>query len=353
VIGHTLGLNHASENGAEYSDMTGQMSSSYIDANWPRKCFNGANQYHLGWFADRQVKWSGESIIKLATFVDYDSAADDEKVIVNIADQYYLQYNRKKGMNENTEENDDKVTIHKTINNGEIGQGTEFLDALGVGEMYHLSDPNLFIKVCEAYTSNADVMLLSFASESFGLCQAVASEQEPTDPPIDLPTEAPTDPPTDEPTPEPTDKPTEPPTDEPTEPPTDEPTPAPTEAPTDLPVSTKALTDLPAPTESPTHLPVTTNVPTFPIGDRFDTDTPEEDTLPPAVVTWQGDEETPPPVVLTFTLTPSGAPRTSEETSPYNPATEPPRPSDQAFTLLDFVRRFISWLYHFLFGRTK
>jgi hypothetical protein len=40
-IGHTIGLNHANENGEPYADLTGYMAAGYKDFKWPRKCFNG------------------------------------------------------------------------------------------------------------------------------------------------------------------------------------------------------------------------------------------------------------------------------------------------------------------------
>jgi hypothetical protein len=40
-IGHTMGLNHANENGQPYADSTGYMGGANITTDWPRKCFNG------------------------------------------------------------------------------------------------------------------------------------------------------------------------------------------------------------------------------------------------------------------------------------------------------------------------
>jgi len=168
-FGHTLGLGHSND------EMSAYMGASYPSTTFPRKCFNGYNNFHLGWYNDRKVDYE-ESMtsVKLVTFVDYDKTASDEPVIVNIDEKYFLQFNKKKDFNEetgdtNTWKTSNKVTIHTNITN----EDTELIAALDVGGIQHLTNPNVFVKVCESFTTNsgAEGMFISFSKSSSGLCQ--------------------------------------------------------------------------------------------------------------------------------------------------------------------------------------
>jgi len=166
-FGHTMGLGHADD------EMSAYMGASYSSPTWPRKCYNGYNNHHLEWFSDREWQWnvgSTQNDIALATFVDYDKTTANEHVLVNVANKFFLQYNRKKDFNVNTEDAVDKVTIHGTL----PAEDTKLLAALAVGESFHLSNPSVYVKVCRAYTSpasGADVMHVSFAPQASNLCK--------------------------------------------------------------------------------------------------------------------------------------------------------------------------------------
>lgn len=121
---HNLGLPHAYENGVEYEDETGYMGNAPQQINFPRKCYNGPNHWHLGWYS-RTLELNFESDapspptnVKLAAFVDYDMTSDEHYVIIKVGD-VYLQYNRATKFNVDTSEMKDMVTItefsnHKT-----------------------------------------------------------------------------------------------------------------------------------------------------------------------------------------------------------------------------------------------
>jgi len=166
-----MGLGHSDD------EMSSYMGASYIKSDWPRKCYNGYHNHLLGWY--NEVEWNKDlKSVKLATFVDSEKTAVDEFVTVTVANEYFFQYNVKKEMNENTEFAANRVTIHKTL----PSEDTELLAALDVGDVHHLEQPNVYVKVCEAYTTehDADVVLLSFASKERELCseQQVQEEEE-------------------------------------------------------------------------------------------------------------------------------------------------------------------------------
>lgn len=151
------------------------MSAGHKQRDWPRKCFNGLENYQLGWFKDRELRMSQGFemgfIIKLATFVDYQKSLQDEPVIVNIADQLFLQYNRAKEFNVDTEEKKDQVTITAP------GQGgTEGLAGLDVKQQYTVqnfqnSGRTLVIDVCSKIVgaNGEDIALMSIAYDK-SLC---------------------------------------------------------------------------------------------------------------------------------------------------------------------------------------
>jgi hypothetical protein len=164
-----LGLNHANEGGVAYGDSTGYMASGHKATDWPKKCFDGEKHWQLGWFFRRQQTLltkdlASGRLIKLATFVDYDKSEYDEPVLVRI-DDIFLQYNRAKEFNIDTEEKRDQVTITRRT-----GSGSDALAGLSQGDLYSeflLDDPNrtLLIEACGKQSGNrgADVMVISVA----------------------------------------------------------------------------------------------------------------------------------------------------------------------------------------------
>jgi Gametolysin peptidase M11 len=144
-LGHTLGLSHSNEQSMEYGDSTGYMSAAYSSPVWPRKCFNSAHNYQLQWYQKRHRNITTTNLIErsylinLATFVDYNITEKNEPVIVNVADVLYLQYNRAKLFNIDTEEMKDMITIVSGDGIYEGRPGTSLLGGLSIGirfEMY-------------------------------------------------------------------------------------------------------------------------------------------------------------------------------------------------------------------------
>jgi Gametolysin peptidase M11 len=179
--GHLLSLGHAGKDVYQYGDMTGYMGASYRNAVWPRKCFNGFDNWKLGWYKNRALRLNpiedGPLIIHLAAFVDYKLASTDELVLVNLSDVLVLQYNRAKGFNGDTEEKRDMVTITERA-----GTGTTGLAGLAVGDAFEIADyegsgMTLVVAVCSKDDSTAtspDVMTMSIAMDH-SLCGSPAN----------------------------------------------------------------------------------------------------------------------------------------------------------------------------------
>jgi hypothetical protein len=55
-VGHNLGLHHAGYGSEEYGDPSGYMGYSAVSDNaYSRMCYNAANNYQLGWYAQRSI----------------------------------------------------------------------------------------------------------------------------------------------------------------------------------------------------------------------------------------------------------------------------------------------------------
>lgn len=77
------------------------------------KCFNAAKNWKAGWYSDKAVTVdprSGSWFGKLAAYVDYKSVDNSYTVLIKIGN-YYMQFNKEKGINADSPEKEDTVTI--------------------------------------------------------------------------------------------------------------------------------------------------------------------------------------------------------------------------------------------------
>lgn len=199
-IGHTLGLQHSSRNGNEYDDQTGFMGYSYDSVGSPSKCFNGHKNYLLGWYSDRTLEvmpsslpWTGN----LVTFVDYDKTLSDEPVLIRVED-FFLQYNRAKSFNFQTEQDLDEVTITQGLNASSMSTAVGSLSMSNKTftiENYQGSN-TLIIEACAQQSisenDHADLYRVSIylATQSSGCVSTPPTGTTP--PPLVLSTPAPT-----------------------------------------------------------------------------------------------------------------------------------------------------------------
>ena len=162
------------------------MSRARKNKQSPQRCFNGQNNAHLQWYHDRERFLANSTTtvvpkeIRLAAFVDYKLTEAYEPVLVNIAHELYVQYNRAKGINSGTGEYRNTVTVTTKPQNG----GSQLVAALKVGETYTVPDfyghrRTLVIQVCEGVFGNLfqqpDYMLVSMG-ERRSACRADGGE---------------------------------------------------------------------------------------------------------------------------------------------------------------------------------
>jgi hypothetical protein len=197
-LGHTVGLlhSHSANNNDPYGDRIGYMGSGYTNPIWPRKCFNAYNLFMFQWYSDRHyniidVLFTGNHIVHLTSFPDYNITRSDQPVIINIENTYYLNYNRAKKFNIDTEHKKDQVSIIQPVDSG-----TNSLIGLTPGSNityevtnYKNSGKKLVIEACMVvnnYDSNnnndiADVVIVSIAidhSECSSIRQEIMERQQ-------------------------------------------------------------------------------------------------------------------------------------------------------------------------------
>jgi hypothetical protein len=196
-VGHGLGLGHANENGQDYTDFTSYMSAGHQRTNWPAKAFNANNFWVLGWYNDRSVSIDPvtPTLVKIAAFVDYDKTSAGEYVVAEIVvgdSNLYMQYNRAKGFNRDTEEQQDMLTIVATMD--EVGS-TNLVTGLDMADpTYWVPSSNLLIEVCRVNVGNgadvADSMIVSVGNGP-SLCGQVNTAAPPMESKESAPTPAP------------------------------------------------------------------------------------------------------------------------------------------------------------------
>mmetsp|Transcript_2633 Transcript_2633/g.3824 ORF Transcript_2633/g.3824 Transcript_2633/m.3824 type:complete len:330 (+) Transcript_2633:54-1043(+) len=98
-----MGLNVLPENGDDH----------------PRMCYNGPQNWQMGWYADKDFTvdlyagdWTGE----LVGFVDYDDIGENQFITIRLdaeraTDDYYIHFNRKASINDGVVEGGDQVLV--------------------------------------------------------------------------------------------------------------------------------------------------------------------------------------------------------------------------------------------------
>jgi len=157
-IGHNLGLQHSAHGGKSYGDQSGVMGYGYTQHNFPQMCFNAAKSWQLGWYNDKSLDIdlsNGPQGIYLDSFVDYDNVPVGEFVLLKIGTMHAI-YNKQKGINSETQEFQDRVTISQMATTDEK---SEVVAALSPNDEYQFTNTdgqNIHIKYCATDTENVD-----------------------------------------------------------------------------------------------------------------------------------------------------------------------------------------------------
>jgi len=127
-IRHNFNLAHSGGiDGAIYSDKTGFMGNP---AHAPgaryagNLCYDAAKSWQLGWYNDHDVTFYPENesstwgtVNTMVGIANYDQATSDTPVLIKLetglAEDYFINFNRATGINEQNVEADDEVTIVK------------------------------------------------------------------------------------------------------------------------------------------------------------------------------------------------------------------------------------------------
>ncbi|KAL3760237.1 hypothetical protein ACHAWU_001747 [Discostella pseudostelligera] len=118
-IGHNLGFGHANEDGTTYADQTGIMGYSFGSDDFPRMCFNAAQSWQTQWYTSSQE--TRAHVIKID-----DSSSTD----------VYIAFNRQIGINADTVEAGNEVTVDRAGGEGSSYSETELLAKLVAGERW-------------------------------------------------------------------------------------------------------------------------------------------------------------------------------------------------------------------------
>lgn len=181
-MGHNLGLLHANEGGITYMDFTSYMSAGFSTPYFPLKSFNAANNWQLGWYSDRQVTMDpsqGGKTIQLATFVDYQKGNKRNPVLLLIGMNTFLQYNRAKGFNIQTQADINQVVIVQQQSSGtSLLAGIDSANPKLVIANFDGSGRNLIIYVCSSGVgnrNNPDWIVISIGYDQNNCVQSVAT----------------------------------------------------------------------------------------------------------------------------------------------------------------------------------
>jgi hypothetical protein len=133
----------------EYRDGSGLMGFSEEKED-TKKCFNTPKSYQSGWYHERDVALDSSSLRLthtidnpwIADFVgvaDYDKVSGEELVTVKLdhaTTPYYIGFNRKTGIHEDTKGPEDKVVVSSQNEDGQ----SWLLAGLGDHEVYDIAD---------------------------------------------------------------------------------------------------------------------------------------------------------------------------------------------------------------------
>ena len=195
-------------------------------------CFNAAKSWELGWYADKsaEINPNNKITLNLDAFVDFNSVPSNEYVLLKV-DTKYIIYNKQKGINSETQEFQNQVTITEMARESDFSHAVGQLDP---GQKYSLTyeGATAVIEMCSTeYSGGIDKAKISIYMQSDGSGCSNPAEGQPQTPqtPAPIPiTSAPTRSPTPDPTLPPTPAPTRFPSPYPTPNPTLSPTPGPT-----------------------------------------------------------------------------------------------------------------------------
>jgi hypothetical protein len=114
--------------------MGGAIVSYHDRTGFPEMCYNAANFWQLGWFADRSISVDDDipTLVRVAAFVDYDKTTAGQHYVLVETGNVYIFYNRAKDFNIDTHEYKDSLIAYQ-----DDGKGTFLMTALDSNKMIY------------------------------------------------------------------------------------------------------------------------------------------------------------------------------------------------------------------------
>ncbi|KAL3919920.1 MAG: hypothetical protein SGILL_003513 [Bacillariaceae sp.] len=166
-LGHNFYLAHSNEGSNAYDDKTGMMGISYGEDD-TSMCFNPGKSWQLGWYQDKNVFLDPQTTpafrAEMVGVEHYQQYSASDTVVIKIEDgstSYYVGYNRQDGMNGQTKEAGNRVTVVKKTTIGY--QTTNLVAKLSSGSSYTISN----------FRGSGENVNIKFVSTSQGINKAI------------------------------------------------------------------------------------------------------------------------------------------------------------------------------------
>jgi hypothetical protein len=185
-VGHNLGLGHSGEvGGGDYGDRTGMMGGA-VGTDDVRRCYNPQKNFQLGWYDDKTTTINPlDGITSSREFIlngvsDYERNNDALVALrlsqVSMEQDYYVGFNRAEGINRDTWEDLNMVTIvRKEFGGpGEYGQSIK-VASLNPGDRHVIEnfnkDRNIQIVFLGLKDGDAKILVIDNDDPPPGNCQ--------------------------------------------------------------------------------------------------------------------------------------------------------------------------------------
>ena len=194
---HNMGFEHSSQQtdplGPEYGDTTGYMGGvDTLTTGNDSKCYNGVKSYQLGWYDDKvqSIDFQADNELshyfkgKLIGVADYGESTEEHTVVLKIEstspESLYLTYNRKKGINKDTGEAGDSVTVTESEGFGNFSCLIHIIERDNELEIENYHDGlSLLIKVGPNATDGmVDYVPLEVCLGVAGVCDPIYQSNE-------------------------------------------------------------------------------------------------------------------------------------------------------------------------------
>ena len=148
-IGHNLNFGHSNELGT-YEDKSGMMGYSYSSDDSPVMCFNSAKSFQAGWYPTKTITPAsadcGDFDGKVYGLSDFGIAGEQGTIVLKINNSqssqvdYFLNYNKKAGVNSGTLEGGNQVMITSRESENTAYSSSELLAKLSIGGTYTIAN---------------------------------------------------------------------------------------------------------------------------------------------------------------------------------------------------------------------